>query len=153
MNERSFVAYLDAAELPDVETEALKRRGLSFEDVKRQLLDALDDLSAQATKDRELFWFDELVDELSHDEQYSYLKPLATILSAEDCELGLDDGQITLTSKGRKYELVVEPGLKKATPNSGGRVYVSEALLKYTKPAALDAILVGVGAKSEDARF
>ncbi len=80
--------------------------------------------------------------ELSLEEQKALLSPLESILSKYGCDLQTEDGPITATAAGVKKQIVVYPAMW-ALPYEENTVFISDALLKYAKPYAVDRIKAG----------
>ncbi len=80
--------------------------------------------------------------ELSLEEQKALLSPLESILSKYGCDLQTESGPITATAAGVKKQIVVYPAMW-SLPYEENTVFISDALLKYAKPYAVDRIKAG----------
>ena len=81
--------------------------------------------------------------EIPLDRQLRYLKPLEDVLAQRDCPISSNGEGICVAGK----KLIVHPAMWNPADKKGV-IHISDALLKYCKPLAYDAILRGVGKNS-----
>lgn len=68
------------------------------------------------------------------------LKPLSSILSWEGYSIQVEKQSIVIGKAGMQKVLYVYPAMW-AEPSGNGTIFVSDALLKYAKPYALQKII------------
>ena len=72
--------------------------------------------------------------------QKKYLYPLKNILNLSGCKIELDDFGIWVENNKHKKQVVVYPAML-VEPRENGKIYVSNAYIKYAKPYAVQKIL------------
>lgn len=81
-----------------------------------------------------------LADDISADTQENYLNPIQGILNKKGCSISRDGDWITARMDGNTKRIIVYPAMW-AEPHKQDVIYVSDALLKYAKPLALEKII------------
>ncbi|WP_303052173.1 DEAD/DEAH box helicase [uncultured Dialister sp.] len=81
-----------------------------------------------------------LADDISPDTQENYLNPIQGILNKKGCSISRDGDWITARMDGNTKRIIVYPAMW-AEPHKQDVIYVSDALLKYAKPLALEKII------------
>lgn len=72
--------------------------------------------------------------------QKNMLLPLKEILTLSGCNVSMDDQGIIVSSLGRKKHVVIYPAMW-VEPKQSGTIFVSDAVVKYSKPYAVQKIL------------
>ena len=83
----------------------------------------------------------ELVDMPTSQEQFRYLNSLRSVFEHLGIEIHYDEANetITLAKCGKSVQTIVHPGMLYA-PKGNSPLYISEMLIKYAKPYAMDKI-------------
>ena len=83
----------------------------------------------------------ELVDMPTSQEQFRYLNSLKSVFEHLGIEIHYDEANetITLAKCGKSVQTIVHPGMLYA-PKGNSPLYISEMLIKYAKPYAMDKI-------------
>ncbi len=76
---------------------------------------------------------------IKQDKQLSMIIPLANILKQSGCEITADS-EITAIRRGSKKKVVIYPAMW-VEPHAANTIFVSDALIKYAKPYAVQKIL------------
>lgn len=76
--------------------------------------------------------------------QQNYIKPLENILEESGCTLSYTDNDITVNLFSNPKHLVVYPAMW-VEPHRSGTIFVSDALIKFAKPYAVQKIIAESG--------
>lgn len=76
---------------------------------------------------------------LSNDQQIELLEPITDILMRSGCAISFGQ-EITASQNGMTKRIVIYPAMWKE-PKAGNTIFVSDALIKYAKPYAVQKIL------------
>ena len=76
--------------------------------------------------------------------QQNYIKPLENILEESGCILSYTGSDITVNSFNNPKHLVVYPAMW-VEPHRSGTIFVSDALIKFAKPYAVQKIVAESG--------
>lgn len=82
----------------------------------------------------------QLADEIPIKEQAGYILPLCSILENSGYKVQLGETAILVSDQQRTCELVVYPAMW-VEPCGAGKIYISDACLKYAKPYAVQKIM------------
>ena len=81
-----------------------------------------------------------LVEELRFEAQKQRVLPIVNVLKISGCDIEFVENRIIATNGLIRKEIVVYPAMR-VEPAKTGTIYVSDALLKYSKPYAVKKIL------------
>ena len=82
----------------------------------------------------------QLSDEISFQKQADYISPLCSILENSGYKIQLDATGIIASNQQKRLEIVVYPAMW-VEPLETGKIFISDACLKYAKPYAVQKIV------------
>lgn len=82
---------------------------------------------------------EKIADDVPLSEQKEYIGTIRNILAVKGCNLEEQDGHIQCTKNNTVKKIIVYPAMWKE-PINANTIYISDALLKYAKPLAVDKI-------------
>lgn len=86
-----------------------------------------------------------LPNDKSIDEQWSIVESISQIIKEDGIDTAKVENKILLTKDSLSTEITIYPAMKKKPRNEKGHIYVSDYMMKYAKPTAVENILAEFG--------